>query len=144
MGDTPATAGNFQRCFRIGFLEAPRPKAHRGGGQVCPSRTLSRLLSRKRESSRTHRSTSSRHPPPLLGASGVLLTGIWDFSSWHLKGSWVLVTPRFGNLCGHEGNLLEIPVGTPLTFPWVHRRAPESLPILSWNSSTAWGPSGRL
>ena len=26
--------------------------------------TLSRLLSRKRESSRTHRSTSSRHPPP--------------------------------------------------------------------------------
>lgn len=45
---------------------------------MCPSRTLSRLLSRKRESSRTHRSTSSRHPPPLLGASGVLGFSSWD------------------------------------------------------------------
>ena len=70
---------------------APRPKAHRGGGQVCPSRTLSRLLSRKRESSRTHRSTSSRHPPPLLGASRGFLQAPGSFLHVHC---WIQAIKR--------------------------------------------------
>jgi len=79
----------------------PSGPANRGGGQVCPSRTLSRLLSRKRESSRTHRSTSSRHPPPLLGAVGDFFRKksheevcTWGF----LQGNRSL-EPRCGELC---------------------------------------------